>query len=116
MTNSSGCFSQFLLLLGISFMMTLGSLLISSTEYVDAAYFGVLPSGDSDYRETIVWGKILPFIVDNPYNSGAQSIDRKDVFRIGYFIYSLVTWFVAIVVGYSTVTLIISMLKKLLRH
>jgi hypothetical protein len=116
MTKPSGCFPLFSLLVFISLMVTLSSLLISSTDYVDAAYFGVPLSGDSDYRKTIAWGKTLPFIVDNPYNSGAQSIDSKDVFRIGYFIYSWLTWFVAVVTSYVTVAVSISMLKKLRRH
>jgi hypothetical protein len=96
-------------------LITLGSIVIASTEYVDATELGIAYSGDSDYRKTTVWGQPAPFVVDHPYNPGAGEINRDDNFRSGFFLISWVIWFVAVGTGYSVVIAGIWIAKKLSR-
>lgn len=112
MTKLGAFISRFLLLLGISLLMTFGSVISASTDLVDAVEFGIPYSGDSDYRKTTVWGQPAPFIVDHPYNSGKGKIDSKDIFRTDYFLLSSMLWFIALGVMYLVVSAGIWTLKR----
>lgn len=104
--------SQLLRLLRISLLLTFASVLFASTDYVEATNFGFAPSGDSDYRETTVWGQPAPFIIDNPYNRGAKKIDSRDIFNKGNFFGSWFLSFIAVGTVCLTISPCINRFKK----
>ncbi len=110
-------FSQHLaLIVALGAATTLGSVVSTSIEYVDASEFGIKPSGDSDFRPTKVWGAPLPFVADHILHPNVGTLDRRDIFRPGHFLFSGILWTFAISSAYGAGLLLLSIAKGVKRH
>ncbi len=98
----------------ISLGLSIGSLCWTSTDYVDAAEFGIASSGDSDFRKTKVWGQPVPFVADHLYHPNVGRIDKNDIFRSGYFVVNSIFWFFGVVIVDGVVVAIVWQSKKFL--
>ena len=81
-------------LLTLSLLASIVSAFYSPIAFLPAQELGIATSDNSDYRDTVVWGAPLRFVVDMLNSRSLGQIDGKDDFSSATFLVSWLIWLV----------------------